>query len=232
MKFLFDCDDTLYDLSWPFQMCVKEFHLDIPEDKMNTFYARYRFYGDEIFYKIQAGEISVDQSGAYRIYQACKEYQIPFSKQQAIKFQDRYKYYQTKISMSSYYLEYFSTTKSELGILTNGDDLHQRKKLKTLDVFRYIPKDHIFTSGQLSVAKPDVRAFQSVMMALHDQPENWYYVGDNYINDMQGAKKTGMHTIHFNRHHQQEGPCSDYVVYSEEELIQLLEKLEGCEKHG
>lgn len=34
-----------------------------------------------------------------------------------------------------------------------------------------------------------------------------------------------MKTIHFNRHHQEEGDASDYVVYTEKELIDLLKEL-------
>lgn len=40
---------------------------------------------------------------------------------------------------------------------------------------------------------------------------------------MEGAKKAGLKTIHFNRHHTLEGPCSDYVVYSELELMKLMD---------
>ncbi len=46
---------------------------------------------------------------------------------------------------------------------------------------------------------------------------------------MEGAKNAGMHTIHLNRHHHhQEGNCSDYTVYTEEELIDLLVRLENA----
>ena len=50
------------------------------------------------------------------------------------------------------------------------------------------------------------------------------YIGDNYINDMQGAKNAGMKTIHFNRHHQTSGPLADHVVYSAKELVEFIKK--------
>ena len=65
-------------------------------------------------------------------------------------------------------------------------------------------------------------------------PTEWFYIGDNYINDMEGAKQLGFRTIHLNRHKGKEGPASDYVVYSEAELIDLLEHLdagEAAKKH-
>ena len=58
---------------------------------------------------------------------------------------------------------------------------------------------------------------------MNEKSEDWYYIGDNYKNDMEGAKKAGLKTIHFNRHHTLEGPCSDYVVYSELELMKLMD---------
>lgn len=68
----------------------------------------------------------------------------------------------------------------------------------------------------------------------HTNPTEWFYIGDNYINDMEGAKQLGFRTIHLNRHKGKEGPASDYVVYSEAELIDLLEHLdagEAAKKH-
>ena len=47
-KLMFDCDDTLYDLSWPFRKCMEEFLPNVDVD-MNQFYADYRKFGDMIF---------------------------------------------------------------------------------------------------------------------------------------------------------------------------------------
>ena len=121
-------------------------------------------------------------------------------------------------------IDYFSNCEDELAILTNGEDAHQRMKLEVLHVFEYFKASHVFTSGQLGVAKPDVNAFKKCMEAMHEDITEWYYVGDNYINDMQGAKSAGMKTIHFNRHHQVSGPCADHVVYSAKELVEFIKK--------
>ena len=126
--------------------------------------------------------------------------------------------------MDDAFIDYFSNCEDELAILTNGEDAHQRMKLEVLRVFEFFKSSHVFTSGQLGVAKPDVNAFQKCMEAMHEDIHEWYYVGDNYINDMQGAKNAGMKTIHFNRHHQVSGPCADHVVYSAKELIEFIKK--------
>lgn len=220
---MFDCDDTLYDLSWPFQQCIQELLPQALQLDLQSFYADYRKFGDEIFEELQKGKISIDESGIYRIQKACEKYGIPITECECIQFQKRYKYYQHYIKMDPDFIDYFSTTQDEIAILTNGEDSHQRMKLHVLHVFDYFKEDHVFTSGQIGYAKPDERAFQTCMNQMNENIHDWYYVGDNYINDMQGAKKAGMKTIHFNRHHQQEGNASDYVVYSGKELIQLIQ---------
>lgn len=222
-KLMFDCDDTLYDLSWPFRKCMEEFLSDI-DVNLNSFYADYRKFGDLIFDQLQQGKITIDESGVYRIEKACEKYGIELSHEKAVEFQSRYKYYQHHIEMDAPFIDYFSNCEDELAILTNGEDAHQRMKLEVLHVFDYFKPSHIFTSGQLGVAKPDVNAFKKCMEFMNEDIHEWYYVGDNYINDMQGAKSAGMKTIHFNRHHQASGPCADYVVYSAKELVELIRK--------
>lgn len=230
MKFCFDCDDTLYDLSYPFKKTCKEL-LNIDETfDLESMYATYRSCGDEIFDKIQDGSISIDESGIYRIRQMCKIYHIAGEEELYREFQKMYKSFQKEIFMSDILHDFFYTTTSELAILTNGQDEHQRMKLKALNVFKYFKEENVYTSGQLGFAKPDQRSFKTMFSDMKENISDWYYIGDNYINDMEGAKKVGMKTIHFNRHHGLEGTCSDYVVYSENELVSLLKKLENQEE--
>ena len=133
---MFDCDDTLYDLSWPFRKCMEEFLPDVDVD-MNQFYADYRKFGDRIFDKLQQGKITIDESGVYRIEKACEKYDIEFSHSKAVEFQSRYKYYQHHIEMDAPLIDYFTNCEDELAILTNGEDAHQRMKLEVLHVFDY-----------------------------------------------------------------------------------------------
>ena len=228
LKLLFDCDDTLYDLSWPFRMSVERL---LPKEKIDTLdletlYNQYRAFGDEVFDLVQNNKITIFDSGVYRIEKLCQANGIPISHRKAKEFQKVYQEYQSNISMSNVLLDYFESTDAEIAILTNGEYEHQYKKIQTLKMDRYVKSTSIFISGKLGFAKPDVRAFESVMDQLHELADDWFYVGDNYTIDMEGAKKAGLKTIHFNRHHKQEGPCSDYIVYSEEELVKLFRDFE------
>lgn len=226
MYLCFDCDDTLYDLSWPFRKAVAIIFGSLDLD-LDAFYKDYRDFGEAIFSLVQEGTISIDQSGEYRILKACEKYGIVCDEARAKAFQKSYKSYQAKISMKPCLHDYFSHTHSTLAVLTNGQDAHQKKKISILKMDQYTKL--IFSSGELRAAKPDLKCFRRFVDKTKIPADSWIYIGDNYINDMQGAKNAGFKTIHFDRHHHGSGDAADHVVYSEEELVDLLQKLESEE---
>lgn len=225
-KFCFDCDDTLYDSQASFRKSIDKIGLNINMD-LSAFFKIYRKMGDRIFELEHNHIITTDDVGIYRIYAACKELGIPLSLEQAADFQDNYKYFQNHITMHPILHKFFSTTSSEIAILTNGQEEYQKKKVRTLGMYDYIDDSSVYSSEGIGYSKPDIQAFQTLAYKFNSDVSEWYYIGDNYVKDMEGAKNAGMHTIHMNRHHNDEGPMSDYVVYSEEELVSLLKKIES-----
>lgn len=228
LNLCFDCDDTLYDLQEPFNRSVKQFIPVLPVS-LPFFYKVYRKVGDRVFDLEHEHVITSDDVGIYRIYGACKELSIPFTLEQAADFQDAYRKYQGQISMQPVLHEFFASTSARVSILTNGQEGHQKDKVRTLGMYDYIGDDAIFTSEGIGYAKPDAKAFQTVCDRLSIPYDTMYYIGDNYIKDMVGAKAAGLHTIHFNRHNLQEGMASDYIVYNEDQLVALLKELERRE---
>lgn len=228
LNLCFDCDDTLYDLQEPFNRSVKQFIPVLPVS-LPFFYKVYRKVGDRVFDLEHEHVITSDDVGIYRIYGACKELSIPFTLEQAADFQDAYRKYQGQISMQPVLHEFFVSTSARVSILTNGQEGHQKDKVRTLGMYDYIGDDAIFTSEGIGYAKPDAKAFQTVCDRLSIPYDTMYYIGDNYIKDMEGAKAAGLHTIHFNRHNLQEGMASDYIVYNEDQLVALLKELERRE---
>lgn len=106
MKLCFDCDDTLYDLQWPFKMCLKKFFPSFDGD-CQEFYRIYRDFGDSVFDLLQDDVITVDDSGIYRIYKASAAMGYPIDLETAADFQDLYKKNQGAISMSEAYHRFF-----------------------------------------------------------------------------------------------------------------------------
>jgi putative hydrolase of the HAD superfamily len=53
----------------------------------------------------------------------------------------------------------------------------------------------IVVSGDLGYAKPHAKPFETMLAHLKLHPEECLFVGDNWVADVQGAKRTGMPTI-------------------------------------
>lgn len=225
MHFCFDCDDTLYDTEEPFrravEVCLPQFHGDLDD-----FYRRYRAYGDEVYPKVQSGEISTDDSGSYRVRKAASFYGIDMDEAESRIFQQHYKQYQGEITFDPEIEKWLNETDSDIWILTNGPDRHQRMKLNTLKVDRWFKPHHVFTSGEIGVAKPDPKAFETITKS----PDNWVYIGDSYKNDIEGAKACGWTTVHYDRHQNGSGEAADYVARNGEQLIEILKGLERNER--
>jgi len=78
-----------------------------------------------------------------------------------------------------------------LGLLSNyPDGAAIRASLERLDLTRFF--DAIVVSGDVGRVKPHERPFLAVLRELGVAPEQALYVGDNWLGDIQGAKRVGM----------------------------------------
>lgn len=231
MNIIFDLDDTLYDLHLPFAKAVEtifqnQYVLDIEELLIAS-----RKYGDSIFPQLHAGEISLDEAGAYRIQKAMADYGYTISKEKAMCFQKSYRHYQDEIVISDSMralLDWLEEKDVFLGILTNGKTEHQRCKIKNLGLKQWIAEEYMLVSQEIGYSKPHVQAFLTACQRWKLKPEDTWYIGDTYINDVEGAKRAGLHAIYFNRRHHQlpdSKYLADAVVGNEEELYCLLKNM-------
>jgi putative hydrolase of the HAD superfamily len=87
-----------------------------------------------------------------------------------------------------------------LGVLTNGDSAVQRRKVDRSGLWGHFR--HVVVSGDFSAiaAKPDPVPFRHILKIFGVLPENAAMIGDNPVNDIQGAKRVGMSAIWVNRH--------------------------------
>ena len=83
--------------------------------------------------------------------------------------------------------------------------------------------DMVAVSGEIGWAKPDPRAFMHAIERMALPPEQVLYVGDDLVNDMQGAKAVGMQTAWLPRQGQREGHGSiDITLTGLLDLVDLL----------
>ncbi len=118
--------------------------------------------------------------------------------------------------------------KYRLALLSNypdGDAI--RASLEDTGIAPFL--EHALVSGDLGLCKPHPDVFRTVLDALSLPPEAVFFVGDNWLADVQGARRAGMQVAHFRRwippEHfpEQPGDFAPHVsVATLEELLTLL----------
>ncbi|NOY76154.1 MAG: HAD family hydrolase [Kiritimatiellaeota bacterium] len=91
-------------------------------------------------------------------------------------------------------LEKLRETRS-LGFISNypcrQSIIDSLEKVGIIDFF-----NSIIVSGEIGVVKPHARIFQRSLEELKLEPEECLYVGDNWLADIQGARRIGMRAVH------------------------------------
>ncbi|MDO4323334.1 MAG: HAD family hydrolase [Lachnospiraceae bacterium] len=228
---LFDMDDTLYDQIEPFKKAYdtifgKRFDVDIIE----LFEARSR-RGDEVFELAQSGKMPMDEMHIYRIQKAFEDLGVAVTAEESLAYQRLYSENQGKISMTDTIisvLEQCTSCGVRLGMVTNGPSGHQRRKLRALGADRWIPEENIIISGECGVSKPNPEIFRYAEKKMKLLPGECIFVGDNYLNDIVGAKRAGWKAIWINKRGQDisgEEYQPDYIVADEAGLKDCIEQI-------
>jgi putative hydrolase of the HAD superfamily len=79
-------------------------------------------------------------------------------------------------------------------ILTNGVPMTQAAKVRALGLHRLV--DHVvYAEEHATGGKPAAEAFLAALSCLEVAPQNAVMVGDDRVNDIEGARAIGMRTI-------------------------------------
>lgn len=106
----------------------------------------------------------------------------------------------------------------KLGLVTNTFEGHADQILKELDLHQYF---QVIVEGKdVEVYKPHRAPFEFALESLGVTPEKSVMVGDEFFNDMVGAKRIGMNTVWINaRDHVLEEMLLKYGVETKPDLI-------------
>ena len=100
-----------------------------------------------------------------------------------------------------------------LGLLTNGDAAVQKKKVEVLGLGSLI--DHVvYASEHAPGGKPAREPFVEVLRRLQVAPQDAVMVGDDPVNDVDGARAVGIRTIFLARTGRQHHDGADAVVHA------------------
>lgn len=110
--------------------------------------------------------------------------------------------------------------KTKLGIVTNGVQGLQRKKLNGSGLLHWF--DAVAVSGEVRIGKPDPGIFQWIADQLGVDVKRCVMVGDNPDRDVLGGKNAGMKTAWVDRGHATRHIQADVVGKSLSELLPFL----------
>ncbi|GEQ38492.1 MAG: HAD family hydrolase [Tetragenococcus koreensis] len=237
--FVFDIDDTLYDQLHAFERAINNQKINNNKDlDISKLYYLMKKYGDETFSSTGFDQQRLEKMQIFRIQRALQDYNIEITDKQALNFQTVFENYQNDIELfpkMEKLLNLLIAKGNTLGIITNGTLKRQSKKIKMLNLEKWIPWNNILISEEVGVSKPEKLIFKKFEERLSISPmkQNIIYIGDNYLNDISGAKSAGWQTVWVNyRNYDIPKECeTDYMVQKPEDLfyitIDLLYKING-----
>ena len=231
MYIIFDVDETLYDMTQPFERAFQDMWQDKYDIDIYELYTVSRIHSDRVFDQVMAGTMTVDGAGIYRMQHAMADFGYEITEEEALEFQHVYRRHQQHMDISETMRQILDLIQSRgisMAILTNGDTDHQMEKIHGMHLERWFSDNRIFVSDAVGYFKPDVRTFQAVEEALHLNPAETWYIGDSIENDVEGAGAAGWHMILLNRHHNDISVIRhqpDYIVENEDELLEILKRI-------
>ncbi|MCP1423533.1 putative hydrolase of the HAD superfamily [Paenibacillus sp. DS2363] len=227
----FDLDDTLYDHLQPLRGALQDV-LGLPDEfPYAEAYHRFRYYSDWLSAQEDLSAVpeadAVERMRRRRFELTMEELGLPLQSGQAEELQAQYLSRQFEIVPFEGAYELIRRLQAEghtVGLITNGEGEHQRRKLEALDVLSFVDEHLIFISGTTGYAKPDRRLFEYVSKQTGTDARSSYYIGDSWRNDVVGAVDAGWTVIWFN--HREALPESDhqphFVASSYEEISRIL----------
>src|SRR5260370_4612144 len=80
-----------------------------------------------------------------------------------------------------------------MAVVSDAQSAYAVPELRSVGLLEYF--DPIIISGDYGYRKPDARLFQRALDALHLQPEQTLFIGNDFYHDIFGAQQVGMKAI-------------------------------------
>lgn len=199
----FDLDDTLLNCRKAQHIAILEFkrlHSEFDKFSNDEFAESWRKASSEIYDKYHYKEITFEELKSGRMQNLYKNFDIKISFEKGSElFKEYHKLYEKNWCLFDDTIEVISNLKDnyKIAIITNGDSIQQRNKIKKVELDKYF--DNIFISTEVGFAKPHKEIFDYACEKIGEVPENCIMVGDLYKSDIQGSINSGIQGIWLNR---------------------------------
>lgn len=224
--FLFDLDDTLLDFGasekLAFARTIKSLGYN---DYIEPLYAQYQAGNLALWKQFEAGKTTKNHLKIERFRSLFEQNSLDFDANLASeRYLDTLPETVVLIDHAVELCEWLST-KGEIGIITNGIESVQMRRIANSPLKQYI--SFVSVSETCGFAKPDVRFFEhSAKLAKAFDKTRALVVGDRHEADVQGAQNFGVDCCWYNPHGivQPEHLSPKYEITHLSQMRDLLEK--------
>lgn len=196
--FLFDADETLFDFrASEHKSLTSLFHTSGVTDNHDKIFATYRTESEKLWKLLEQGKTTKEFLRAERFRLTCAAHGLDLDHEKlGHDYLDLLPEHVALIDHAEEILQYLST-KGEIGILTNGIEHVQTRRLQKSGLEKYI--SFMAVSEACGFAKPDRRFFEyGVKLAKKFVHADSVMIGDRLETDIEGAHHFGIDTVWFN----------------------------------
>ena len=208
---LFDLDDTLFDHRRASRLALGAMHAAYaPDLPFDAFAIKHADVLEAFHARFLAGELTLDEARVARMQTlfAAFDRQLDLAtlKRVACLYREQH---QANRHLVAGAIELLDALREHcrLGIVTNNSTAEQTEKLRVLNIANYF--DTVVISEDVGVTKPDPAIFSIALERIGATADETVFIGDNWINDIVGARHAGMTAVWVDRN---ETPASADVA--------------------
>ncbi|MFX0087394.1 MAG: HAD family hydrolase [Candidatus Hodarchaeota archaeon] len=227
---VFDIDGTLLNHQLAQEIAIEDLYSKnrrkIPNSSLEEFKAMWKNKSEQYMSEYLKGRISFKLQRILRVQAVFSTWECQLSSKAAWSIFNQYlRKYEQNWTLYEDVLPCLNTLKHyQLGIISNGDSIQQRKKLAITGIDFFFKS--IIISNDIKISKPSSKIFKRSAEELKLSLCNIIYVGDNLETDVRGALNAGIYGVWINRTNQNYCDSEISMISTLKMLPEIINKIE------